>query len=79
MTPFYGPQGFGKDEPNTVLEVVSRTGALMSRIGGNAPFLIEKQRCFVPGASGELRLQMNDETGAFDRPLATSRLAELHT
>lgn len=66
ITPFYGPEGFGKDEPNTVPEVVSRTGALVGRIGTNAPFLIEKQLCFVPSASGELSLSMNDEPGAFD-------------
>ena len=66
ITPWYGPEGFGKDEPNTVPEVVSRTGALIGRIGTNAPFLIEKQLCFVPSASGELRLSMNDEPGAFD-------------
>lgn len=54
--PFYGPEGFGKDEPDTVPEVVSRTGALIGRIGSNAPFLIEKQLCFLPGAAGELRL-----------------------
>lgn len=65
ITPFYGPKGFGKDEPNTVPEVVSRTGALIGRIGNNAPFLIEKQLCFIPSASGELRLSMNDEPGAF--------------
>lgn len=66
ITPFYGPQGFGKDEPNTVPEVVSRTGALIGKIGANAPFLIEKRLCFMPSASGELSLQMNDEPGAFD-------------
>lgn len=66
ITPFYGPKGFGKDEPNTVPEVVSRTGALIGKIGTNAPFLIEKQLCFIPSTTGELRLQMNDEPGAFD-------------
>jgi hypothetical protein len=66
MRPFYGPQGFGKDEPNLIPEVVSRTGALVGRIGTNAPFLIEKQLCFIPGSPGELRLQMNDEPGIFD-------------
>jgi len=66
MTPFYGPEGFGKDEPATVPEVVSRTGALIGRIGANAPFLIERQLCFIPSASGELRLSMNDEPGTFD-------------
>lgn len=66
MTPFYGPEGFGKDEPNTVPEVVSRTGALIGRIGANAPFLIERQLCFIPAASGELSLSMNDQPGAFD-------------
>jgi hypothetical protein len=65
ITPFYGPEGFGKDEPNTVPEVVSRTGSLIGQIGTNAPFLIEKELCFVPGASGELRLSMNDEPGTF--------------
>lgn len=66
ITPFYGPGGFGKDEPDTVPEVVSRTGALIGRIGMNARFLIERQLCFVPTASGELQLSMNDEPGAFD-------------
>jgi hypothetical protein len=66
ITPFYGPEGFGKDEPNTVPEVVSRTGALIGKIGTNAPFLIEKQLCFVPSSSGELSLSMNDEPGTFD-------------
>ena len=65
ITPFYGPQGFGKDEPNTVPEVVSRTGALVGKIGTNAIFLIEKQLCFIPAATGELLLSMNDEPGAF--------------
>ena len=65
ITPFYGPEGFGKDEPGTVPEVVSRTGALIGRIGGNAPFLIEKQLCFIPSAPGELSLSMNDEPGTF--------------
>lgn len=65
ITPFYGPEGFGKDEPNTVPEVVSRTGALIGRIGSNAPFLIEKQLCFIPAAPGELRLSMNDQPGTF--------------
>jgi hypothetical protein len=45
---------------------VSRTGALIGRIGDNAPFLIENRLCFIPGAAGELRLSMNDEPGAFD-------------
>jgi hypothetical protein len=66
ITPFYGPEGFGKDEPNTVPEVVSRTGALIGRIGTNASFLIEKQLCFIPASSGELRLSMNDEPDTFD-------------
>lgn len=66
ITPFYGPEGFGKDEPNTVPEVVSRTGALIGRIGTNGPFLIGKQLCFVPSSSGELSLSMNDEPGTFD-------------
>lgn len=71
MRPFYGPQGFGKDEPNTVPEVVSRTGALIGKIGTNAPFLIEKQLCFIPGAPGELSLSMNDEPGTFNDNLGS--------
>lgn len=66
ITPFYGPEGFGKDEPNTVPEVVSRTGALIGRIGTAAPFLIEKQLCFIPSTAGELSLSINDEPGTFD-------------
>jgi hypothetical protein len=69
ITPFYGPEGFGKDEPNTVPEVVSRTGALIGKIGTNAPFLIEKQLCFVPSSAGELLLSMNDVPGAFGNNL----------
>lgn len=65
ITPFYGPQGFGKDDPNNVPEVVSRVGALIGKIGTNSPFLIEKQLCFIPGATGELMLSMNDDPGAF--------------
>ncbi len=65
ITPFYGPEGFGKDEPNLVPEVVSRTGALIGRIGSNGAFLIERHLCFAPLSSGELSLSMNDVPGAF--------------
>jgi hypothetical protein len=69
LTPFYGPDGYGKDDPRNVPEVVSRVGALVGKIGNNSPFLIERQLCFIPGASGELMLQMNDDPGAFDNNL----------
>jgi hypothetical protein len=65
LTPFYGPEGFGKDDPANVPEVVSRVGALIGKIGTNAPFLVERQLCFIPGAAGELMLSMNDDPGAF--------------
>jgi hypothetical protein len=74
MRPFYGPQGFGKDEPNLVPEVVSRTGALVGKIGTSAPFLIEKQLCFIPGAPGELSLSMNDEPGTFNDNLGSMQV-----
>lgn len=65
MTPFYGPEGFAKDDPVNIPEVVSRVGALVGRIGANAPFVVERQLCFIPAASGELMLSMNDDPGAF--------------
>lgn len=65
ITPFYGPEGFAKDDPASIPEVVSRVGALVGRIGTNGPFVIERQLCFIPAASGELQLQMNDLPGAF--------------
>jgi hypothetical protein len=74
ITPFYGPEGFGKDEPNTVPEVVSRVGALVAKIGTNSPFLVEKRLCFVPGAAGELMLSMNDEPGTFANNLGIMKV-----
>ena len=71
MTPFYGPEGFGKDDPNDVPEVVSRIGALVARIGTNGSFLVERQLCFIPGAAGELFLSMNDEPGTFGNNVGT--------
>jgi hypothetical protein len=65
ITPFYGPEGFAKDDPVDIPEVVSRIGALVGRIGGNAPFVIERQLCFIPAAPGELTLSMNDSPGTF--------------
>jgi hypothetical protein len=65
MTPYYGPEGFAKDDPMSVPEVVARTGALIGRIGGNAPFVIGKQLCFIPSTSGQLMLSMNDLPDAF--------------
>ena len=74
ITPFYGPEGFGKTTTNTVPEVASRIGALIGRIGTDAPFLIEKQLCFIPASSGELRLSMNDESGAFANNAGSMRV-----
>lgn len=71
MTPFYGPEGFGKDDPRNVPEVVSRVGALIAKIGTNSPFLVEKQLCFIPGAAGELMLSMNDDPGTFGNNLGS--------
>jgi hypothetical protein len=65
ITPFYGPEGFAKDDPVSIPEVVSRVGALIGKIGENAPFVIERQLCFIPAATGELMLSMNDLPGAF--------------
>jgi hypothetical protein len=71
ITPFYGPEGFGKDDPVDVPEVVSRIGALIGKIGVNSPFLIERQLCFIPGAFGELMLSMNDSPGTFGNNFGT--------
>ena len=78
ITPFYGPEGFGKDDPRNVPEVVSRVGALIAKIGTNSPFLVEKQLCFVPGAAGELMLSMNDEPGTFGNNLGIMRVQIVH-
>jgi hypothetical protein len=69
ITPFYGPEGFAKDSPVTIPEVVSRTGALVGRIGGNAPFVVGQRLCFIPSAPGELMLSMNDLPATFDNNL----------
>lgn len=74
ITPFYGPEGFAKDSPVTVPEVVSRTGALVGRIGGNAPFIIGQRLCFIPAAPGELMLSMNDLPGTFDNNVGVMRV-----
>jgi len=74
ITPYYGPRGFGKDEAGLVPEVVSRTGALIGRIGDNGAFLIEDFLCFIPAASGELRLQMNDRPGTFGNNAGTMKV-----
>lgn len=66
IRPYYGPRGFGKDEPNLIPEIVSRTGALIGKIKNNEAFLIEDSLCFIPTNSGELLFQMNDVPGAFD-------------
>lgn len=71
MTPFYGPEGFSKDDPTNIPELVSRTGALVARIGANAPFVVGRQLCFIPSAPGELMLSMNDVPGTFDNNLGT--------
>jgi hypothetical protein len=65
ITPYYGPRGFAKDQAALVPEVVSRTGALIGRVGNLGAFVIEDHLCFVPTYSGELFLQMNDEPGTF--------------
>jgi len=65
ITPYYGPRGFGKDQPGLVPEVVARTGALLGKIGDQGAFLIEDQLCFIPTYAGELLMQMNDIPGAF--------------
>jgi hypothetical protein len=65
ITPFYGPEGFAKDDPVDVPEVVSRVGALIARIGQYPPFVVERGLCFIPSAQGELMLSMNDTPGAF--------------
>jgi hypothetical protein len=65
ITPYYGPEGFAKDDPVNVPEVVARVGALIGRIGQNPPFVVETGLCFIPTVSGQLMLSMNDNPGAF--------------
>lgn len=68
ITPFYGAEGFAKDDPANVPEVVARVGALIGRIGTNPPFVVGKQLCFIPSTAGDLMLSMNDDPGAFESP-----------
>lgn len=63
--PYYGPEGYGKDNPVDARGAVLHVGALVGRIGPNAPFLIRQQACFVPRTAGELGLSMDDVSGAF--------------
>jgi hypothetical protein len=65
ITPYYGPEGFAKDDPVSVPEVVARTGALIGRVGANSPFVIGKKLCFIPSGTGQLMLSMNDLPDAF--------------
>jgi hypothetical protein len=74
ITPFYGPEGFAKDDPVSIPEVVSRVGALVGKIDGNVPFVVERQLCFIPASSGELMLSMNDAPGTFGNNLGTMRV-----
>jgi hypothetical protein len=75
ITPYYGPEGFAKDDPNNVPEVVSRVGALIGRIGQSAPFVVERGLCFIPTATGQLSLSMNDDPGAFGNNAGYLRVA----
>lgn len=75
ITPYYGPEGFAKDDPLNVPEVVARVGALIGRIGGNSPFVIGKQLCFVPSVAGQLMLSMNDDPGTFANNAGFLRVA----
>lgn len=64
--PFYGPEGYAKDnpipdDPGEVLHI----GALVGRIDAHYPFLIREQTCFIPRVSGQLVLGMNDAPGTY--------------
>lgn len=74
ITPFYDAEGFAKDDPVNVPEVVSRVGALIARMGGNAPFVLGRQLCFIPVAAGELSLSMNDAPGTFGNNIGVMRV-----
>jgi len=63
--PYYGPEGYGRDSPAVVPGPVLKLGALVGRIGTNSTFIVGRQMCFFPQATGELMLSMNDEPGAF--------------
>jgi len=65
FVPYYGPEGYGRDNPSEIPGPVLKLGALVGRIGTNATFIIGRQMCFVPQATGELMLSMNDDPGAF--------------
>jgi hypothetical protein len=49
-------------------------GALVGKIDGNVPFVVERQLCFIPASSGELMLSMNDAPGTFGNNLGTMRV-----
>jgi hypothetical protein len=65
FVPYYGPEGYGRDNPSEIPGPVLKLGALVGRIGSNATFIIGRQMCFVPQATGELMLSINDDPGAF--------------
>lgn len=65
IIPYYGPEGYGKDNPVDNPGAILHVGALVGRIGSNAAFLIREQTCFVPRTTGELALSMDDANGAF--------------
>ena len=65
FVPYYGPDGFGRDNPAQIPGAVLKLGALVGKISTNVTFIVGPQLCFVPQATGELMLSMNDEPGAF--------------
>lgn len=65
FVPYYGPDGFGRDNTAQIPGAVLKLGALVGKIGTNVTFIVGRQMCFVPQATGEPMLSMNDEPGAF--------------
>lgn len=63
--PYYGPDGYGRDDPSVIPGPILKLGALVGKIGTNATFILGRQMCFVPRATGELMLSMNDDAGNF--------------
>ena len=63
--PYYGPEGNGRDDPSVIDRPILKLGALVGKIGTNATFIVGRQMCFVPRATGELMLSINDEAGNF--------------